>query len=142
MLYRLVSAAVVSRQDKRLLTGPMALAGLALAACAVVRISGLDHAGVHFCYFKALTGYACMTCGATRALGHLSRFDLLAAFAIQPLVTAGTLGLLAWGGLDLLLLLLGKRTIVRLDGAGAKATLALVAVLAALNWAYLLATGV
>src|SRR4029077_18304906 len=98
------------------LTGPMALAGLTLAAGIVTRFSGLDHAGVSFCYFKNLTGYACFTCGTTRALGHLARFDLAGAFAVQPLVTAGALGVLLWGAVDAALLPASKRTTVRLEG--------------------------
>lgn len=130
------------RAADRRLTGPMALSGLALLACAVTRFSGLDHAGVSFCYFKALTGYACFTCGTTRALGHLARFDVPAAFAIQPLVTAGTLGLLLWGLLDAALLMAGRRSLIRLEGRGWRVATAVLVVLGTLNWFYLLATGV
>ena len=133
---------IAPRPGDRVLSGPMTLAGLALAACAVTRVSGLDHAGVSFCYFKALTGYACFTCGTTRALGHLAHFDLPAAFAIQPLVTAGTLGLLLWGAIDLALLPFGKRTTVRLEGRALGAITVLAVALATINWVYLLAAGV
>lgn len=134
--------AIAPRPNDRVLTGPMTLAGLALAACVVTRVSGLDHAGVTFCYFKALTGHACFTCGTTRALGHLARFDLPAAFAVQPLVTAGTLALLLWGALDATLVLSGRRTTVRLEGRSLRTVTVLVIGLATLNWLYLLATGV
>ncbi|MBX7187868.1 MAG: DUF2752 domain-containing protein [Vicinamibacteria bacterium] len=134
--------AIAPRQPDRLLTGPMTLAGLALAACVATRIFGLDYAGVTFCYFKALTGHACFTCGTTRAMGHLARFDLPAAFAVQPLVTVGTLALLFWGALDGILLAIGKRTAVRLEGRALARATALVAVLAVLNWIYLLNAGV
>jgi hypothetical protein len=120
----------------------MTLAGLAVLACAVTRLSGLDHAGLSFCYFKALTGHACLTCGATRALGHLSRFDLPSALAIQPLVTAGTLGLMIWGALDALLFLASKRTVVRVEGRSLRVVAFAGVTLAILNWMYLLATGV
>lgn len=134
--------AIAPRPGDRLLTGPMTLAGLALAACAVTRFSGLDHAGVAFCYFKALTGHACFTCGTTRAFGHLARFDLPAAFGVQPLVTAGTLGLLLWGAIDAALLPAAKRTTIRLDAPALRALTALAVTLATLNWIYLLAAGV
>ena len=133
---------IAPRPGGRVLSGPMTLALLALAASAVTRLSGLDHAGVAFCYFKALTGYACFTCGTTRALGHLARFDLSAAFAVQPLVTAGTLALLLWGAVDAVLVLSGKRTVVRLEGRALTAVTVLVIGLASLNWFYLLAAGV
>ena len=136
------AVAIAPRPGDRVLTGPMTLAGLALAACAVTRVSGLDHAGISFCYFKALTGYACFTCGTTRALGHLARFDLPAAFAVQPLVTAGTLALLLWGAIDAGLVLAAKRTTVRLEGRALRTATILLVALATLNWFYLLATGV
>jgi len=134
--------AIAPRPGDRVLTGPMTLAGLALLACAVTRVSGLDHAGISFCYFKALTGYACFTCGTTRALGHLARFDLPAAFAVQPLVTAGTLALLLWGAIDGALVLAAKRTTVRLQGRSLRVITVVAAALATLNWFYLLAAGV
>jgi hypothetical protein len=120
----------------------MTLALLALLAAAATRFLGLDHAGISFCYFKALTGYACFTCGTTRALGHLARFDIPGAFAVQPLVTVGTLGLLAWGFLDAVLLLGARRTEVRLQGRALRAITVGGLALATLNWIYLLATGV
>ena len=133
---------VVPSEGERVLTGPMTLAGLAVLACALTRLSGLDHAGISFCYFKALTGHACLTCGATRALGHLSRFDVPSALAIQPLVTAGTLGLMIWGALDALLLLASKRTVVHMEGRSLRVITFVGVILATLNWMYLLATGV
>jgi hypothetical protein len=139
---RSFGVSVVPRDASRLFTGPMTLAGLALAAGALTRLSGLDRAGFSFCYFKALTGYACFTCGTTRALGSLSRFDLPGAFAIQPLVTAGTLVLLTWGAVDAVLLLVSKRTRFRLEGRALRIALFAGLALAILNWIYLLAEGV
>jgi len=136
------AVSLAPRAGDRALTGPMTLAGLALLACAVTRLSGLDHAGISFCYFKALTGHACFTCGTTRALGHLARFDLPSAFAIQPLVTAGTLGLMAWGAIDAVLLLTARRTLVRMEARALRTIAVFGVALAALNWIYLLATGV
>lgn len=126
----------------RVVTPPMALSALALLAGVLVRVSGLDHAGVSFCYFKALTGYACLTCGATRALGHLSRLDVVSALSIQPLVSAGTLGILGWGALDAILLLAARRAVLRLEGRALRVAAILGMVVAALNWVYLLAAGV
>ncbi len=133
---------IAQRDPSRLVTGPMMFAGLALAAGIAARFSGLDHAGIAFCYFKALTGYACFTCGTTRALAHLARLDVPSAFAVQPLVTAGTLGLVAWGVLDALLLVVSKRTDLKMSGRVPVVAFALGVVLVILNWLYLLATGV
>jgi hypothetical protein len=126
----------------RRVTGPMALAGLLVAGGVVTRLFGFDHAGVTFCYFKAMTGYACFTCGSTRALGALSRFDVPAALAVQPLVTLAVLAVLAWGCLDLALLGAGKRTEVHLRGAAWRWAMTVFLAAAILNWIYLLRTGV
>lgn len=134
--------ALAPADPSRRVTGPMALAGLLLAGGVVTRLLGLDHAGVTFCYFKALTGYACFTCGSTRALGALSRFDVAAALAVQPLVTLCILTVFAWGCLDLGLLGVGQRTRVSFDGATARWAMAAFVVAAILNWSYLLRAGV
>jgi hypothetical protein len=134
--------AIVPRAAAPVLTGPMAFASLALGAGLVTRLSGLDRAGVSFCYFKALTGYACFTCGTTRAFGHLSRFDLPGALAIQPLVTTLILGLLLWGALDAVLALGSRRTVIRMEGRMPKVIFVVFALLAVVNWMYLLANGV
>jgi hypothetical protein len=133
---------IVSRERERVLTGPMTLAGLAVLACVFTRLSGLDHAGLSFCYFKVLTGHACLTCGTTRAFGHLSKLDIPAAFAVQPLVTVGTLGLMLWGAVDVLLLPASKRTAVRTEGRASRLVFLAGLTLAALNWIYLLAAGI
>lgn len=124
------------------MTGPMTIAALALAAAVVTRVLGLDHAGVAFCFFKSLTGYACFTCGTTRALGHLAAFDVPRAFVVQPLVTLGTLGMLLWGVLDAFLALASKRTIFRLEGRSSRLVFFAFLTIAIANWIYLLATGV
>lgn len=126
----------------RRVTGPLALAGLLVAGGLATRLLGLDHAGVTFCYFKAMTGYACFTCGSTRAIGALSRLDVPTAFAVQPLVTLSVLVVLAWGLADLGLLAAGKRTRVRLGAAASRWALAAFVAAAILNWIYLLRTGV
>ncbi len=133
---------IAPRDPRRLITGPMTLAGLALAAAALTRLTGLDSAGFSFCYFKAFTGYACFTCGTTRALGHLARLDLASAFTVQPLVTFAVLGLLAWAALDLALLLWARRMVIRFEGRGAHILFFAGLTLAILNWIYLLANGV
>ena len=138
-----VSFAVVPRDPTRWVSGPITVAGLCLAAGAVVRFSGLDHAGVSFCYFKVLTGKPCLTCGTTRAFGHLARFDVGAALAVQPLVALGFIALVGWGALDAVLLTSSRRSRVEVHGTTAPRVLfAAGLALAILNWMYLLATGV
>ena len=136
----LVTLARYDRQ--RLVSGPMAAGALAAAACLAVRLTGLDHAGISFCYFKALTGRACFTCGSTRAFGHLGRFDMRGAVTVQPLVTLGALFVMAWGFLDVLLFLFQKRSVVELKGPNVRFLVIALTALVIANWAYLLITGV
>ena len=67
------------------------LAACALAATTLVSVLHLDRLPFSLCVFKALTGWPCMTCGTTRALGRLAHFDVAGALAMNPLVAAGAL---------------------------------------------------
>lgn len=120
----------------------MILATLVGAGLAFVRLTSVDHGGFTLCTFKALTGYACFTCGSTRAFGHLSHFDVPSALAVQPLVTCATLLVLAWGLADAVLMLGGRRLRVSLGARSRRIGFTLAVLVAILNWIYLLATGV
>jgi hypothetical protein len=48
------------------------------------------------CVFRGLTGIACPTCGATRAIMHLSQGNILSAFAMNPLTTLCLISAVAW----------------------------------------------
>ena len=112
--------------------------GLAALGCAVVGFFGLDQLGFTVCIFRLTTGLPCATCGATRALGRLFRLDLAGALLLNPLVTLGTLALVAWGLLDLALA--PTRRALRLGVAAAwQPTVRVVVVaLVLLNWAFLI----
>ncbi len=43
------------------------------------------------CAFKMLTGIPCPTCGSTRSMVYLANGDVLAAFMMNPLMTASFL---------------------------------------------------
>ena len=117
------------------------LGGIAVLATAAIGLVHLDRLPLTLCTFKALTGWACMTCGATRALARLSALDVAGALALNPLVTAGILALVPWALADLVLLSRGRALRVELaPGPARAARVALVAAVAA-NWAYLLAVG-
>jgi hypothetical protein len=112
----------------------------ALATVAVGLIH-LDRLPFTTCYFKALTGWACLSCGSTRALGRLFALDVAGALALNPLATVGVLALVPWALADLALLPRGRALHVTLaPGPGRIARAALVLALAA-NWGYLLAVG-
>jgi hypothetical protein len=117
------------------------LGAIAAASVAVVGLLHLDRLPFTVCYFKALTGWACLSCGTTRALGRLFALDVAGAFVLNPLATAGVLLLVPWALADLVLLARGRALSVDLSPGPARAArVAFVAALLA-NWVYLLAAG-
>jgi hypothetical protein len=117
------------------------LATIGIVAGLAVGWLHLDHLPFSICVFKALTGWPCPTCGATRALGLLFRGDLPGAFRMSPLATLVAAALLVWGLADLALMPRGRAFAVELSPslavpARAAALLALLG-----NWAYLIAAG-
>jgi hypothetical protein len=117
------------------------LAAIAAAATAAVGLVRLDHLPFTACTFKALTGWACLSCGTTRALGRLFALDLEGALAMNPLATLGVLSLVPWALADLALMPRGRTLAVELaPGAARAARLAFVAAVA-VNWGYLLMVG-
>jgi hypothetical protein len=101
----------------------------------------LDRLPFTVCYFKAFTGWPCLTCGSTRALGRLFDLDLAGALAMNPLATIGLLALVPWAAADLLLMPAGRA--LRVELGPALARVARVAVVFAIlaDWGYLLMVG-
>lgn len=117
------------------------LAAIGIAACLAVGLLHLDRLPLSVCIFKTLTGWPCLTCGATRALALLCAADLGGALAMNPLATLLAVVLLPWGLCDAFLLRGGRALRLELAprlGAVAR-TLAAAAILG--NWAYLIAAG-
>ena len=57
--------------------------------CSAVGCVVFAHAmGIVLCPLKRFFGIPCPTCGLTRAVAHLLRFELREAFEIQPLATS------------------------------------------------------
>lgn len=100
------------------------------------------HFGVvaHVCLWKRVTGLPCAGCGGTRAADALLHGDLVAAFVMNPAVSAGILlfALLAAYACGVLLFRLKPLRPALLRGQGWRA--AVLATLAA-NWIYLLLAG-
>jgi hypothetical protein len=62
-------------------SGPWTLAGVALCGCAVVSlVDPTRHMVTPPCPMRALTGWWCPLCGATRAASRVLRGDLVGAF--------------------------------------------------------------
>jgi hypothetical protein len=112
--------------------------GIGLLAAAVVRLLHLDALPFYVCYFRGLTGWPCMTCGSTRALGALARLDLAAAVTANPLAVAVGVALGLWGVADLTLAARGRALSVEVSPAVARALRIAVVLAVAANWLYLL----
>ncbi|MCI0535569.1 MAG: DUF2752 domain-containing protein [Verrucomicrobiales bacterium] len=54
------------------------------------------------CSFKTVTGLPCFTCGSTRALAALGRFEVWEALKLNPLVTLAFAAVPVWLGIALL----------------------------------------
>lgn len=118
-----------------LLWGLVALALLALSPLAPQLA-----AAAPACPLKSISGLPCPTCGATRTALALAALDPWTALALNPLVTAAWVFLVA-GGLLALVYTLAGRSLPRLPNR-LPLTLRLVTVAAvAVNWTYLVLAG-
>ncbi|HEX4823149.1 MAG TPA: DUF2752 domain-containing protein [Candidatus Polarisedimenticolaceae bacterium] len=93
------------------------------------------------CLWHAWTGLPCPGCGTTRALVHLLNGEVAAGFAMNPLAALGAAGFVAGGLLAPLWLVLGGGIPV-VPHRPHPAFLAGAAAAVALNWAWLVASGV
>ena len=116
-------------------------AAIGATAVLAVGVLHLDRLGVPVCVFKAVTGWPCLTCGATRALAHIWALDPLGAFAMNPLVMASVLALLPWGLADLALLPSRRALSLELSPSLARWARTAAVVAAVANWVYLVAAG-
>lgn len=93
------------------------------------------------CGLKAVTGWPCPTCGSTRALGALARFDVADALRQNPLVAAGALFGLAAGFLAPLVVH-GLKRVPVLPARAPRWLLVAALAAAAANWLYLVFAGI
>lgn len=115
----------------------LATAGLAWAA--QLQLAGrLPLPG---CLWRQLWGVPCPSCGMTRSLAAWTHLDPVAALRFHPLCFLACVVLLAWTGLALADQLTGRARLAALRArAETWPVWRTLAVLAALNWAYLLLT--
>ena len=92
------------------------------------------------CVFHAITGHPCATCGATRSAIAFFHADFLAAWKWNPLALAFFCGVTAFDVYAFAVLVTGssRLRITRLAPREKSFVRALIVVLLALNWAYLL----
>jgi hypothetical protein len=117
------------------------LAAIGGAAALAVGLLHLDRLPVTLCLMKATTGWPCLTCGSTRALGLLLTGDLYGALALNPLAVLVAVAVTLWGVADALLL--PRRSALSVELSPALGRIARVAAFALLgaNWLYLIAAG-
>jgi hypothetical protein len=118
------------------------LLGIGIAGAAAVAILHLDRLPVFVCVFRAVTGFPCLTCGATRAAARLAFGDLRGALAMNPLATVAGMALVPWGLADLVLLPRGRALVVEAAPPAARVLRVAAVAAVALNWAYLVAAGI
>jgi hypothetical protein len=112
--------------------------GAALLCAAAAPFAPALAEGMPPCPFRALFGLPCLTCGGTRALLALARFDVGAAFGWNPLAAAAGVLFFAGGALALGAALAGREMRTPLPSPALRAVLLLAA---AANWAFLVAAG-
>ena len=95
------------------------------------------------CTLKEWTGLPCATCGTTRLVQALLSGEILAAFALNPLVFSGLVLTTAWGVTSAVRWAFDLPLRPFTVGPDHRARLVLVAVAAViLNWIYLVARGI
>src|SRR5437868_11645189 len=120
--------------DHELLWLSVSLGGLACAAAWLA--VGLPWP---ICWFRALTGYPCSTCGATRAAVALFHGQFSGAWRWNPLAFAVYCGIALFDAYALCVVLMRHRRLRLSFSALEKIILrATLIVLLVLNWAYLL----
>jgi hypothetical protein len=124
--------------DHELLWGSVAVSA-GLLGVLLLTLVGTPNLG---CPFKALTGWPCPTCGATRMIDAVAHGRLAAAIRFNPLLAAialalGPLTIYAWTTV----LLRTRRIRLTVSPAGATAFRAAAWLLIAANWAFLIADG-
>jgi hypothetical protein len=117
------------------------LGAIGLVGALVVRFGGLAHLGLTLCTLKALTGIPCPSCGGTRAVELLARFDLAGAWAMNPLVTALALLVIPWALADAWLWPRGKALELSVAPPAAAVLRVLAVVVVLVNWLYLVLAG-
>jgi hypothetical protein len=116
--------------------GPMAILFIATAGL----LKGLAP-GMPVCIFHEITGYPCLTCGGTRALIALSRFDLVSSFMFNPLVPLFALGLIVFSLLFFAGAVTNRSVKINLTRRGKRVIRYSAIIIIVLNWVFLVIVG-
>ena len=115
--------------------------GMGLLGALAVGLLNLDHLGFSVCALKTVTGIPCPTCGGTRAIGCLARWDLVGALRMNPLVALAGLAAIPWFVADAVLLVRGRALDVSVSPRMASVLRVLTVAALGFNWLYLLLAG-
>ena len=127
---------VIDHSGRRAVLALTSLAGLVvLLMCASLLVKW--NVPLPRCAFKTITGFPCFTCGSTRALAALSRFEVLQAVKFNPLITLACAAVPTWFLTTLLEASFARWPRLRLP-LKLKTILWLLAPAAIINWIYLL----
>ena len=119
------------------------LAGVVALLLIAVLATVLHGCGVQICLFRRLTGWPCLTCGSMRAAAALVSGDLAGAVCMQPLAVAAGLSLFLCLGVYTAALFLFRRVLtLRLAPIERSVCWLVTALLAMLNWLYLVRCGI
>ncbi len=136
MVWRRLTPQEIDHEQLWLAVAVTGLVALAMTSTHVLEIQ------LPLCPFKTITGLPCPTCGVTRAVMAMTRLDLAAALAFNPLAVAGAI----LGGIYLLyaaIVLAARLPRLRPRLTARDFTSARVVVIAVLsaNWLYLVLVG-
>jgi hypothetical protein len=93
------------------------------------------------CVFHELTGYPCLSCGATRAANALFKGDLLGVFYFNPLAVIFGAGLFFFSLFKLLEYIFKFKLILRFNRKTALGARLLLVIIVAANWLFLIVSG-
>ncbi len=94
------------------------------------------------CHFKEFTGHPCPTCGTTRLVLALYRFDLKSAFFYNPFVFVSGVIFGLWALTGFFPVFFRKKLVISFSSFEKKVFLILILILFLLNWAYLWVNGI
>ncbi len=138
--------ALVAREDVKFdheVVWTLVIAGLVLLGLLLVNLPAKSYPR-RPCRFKAITGWPCLSCGATRSFGNISRGDVTEAFSNNPLFATLYIASGMWVLYSAAVVLFRLRRLrVSVTSPGLKLGLRIAAPAAfATNWVYLVVAGV
>lgn len=90
------------------------------------------------CIFHRLTGFPCLTCGATRSLVALSQFDIASSFTLNPMLFLSVAGVITLSSISFYGIVSKESIVLKLSDGNKKALRIGIIGLFIANWVYLI----